>query len=285
MHRLFETLTRFEGTLLPVLVEGEVGVGKQRTARALHQGSPAAKGAFVVVDCAKHQGPLPFDSARDGCLVLSEVTALNKDAQQELLEHLDRQSGATPDDLSAIQLPRIIAVTSRSLEDCVRRGAFSDDLLYRFAIRVFVPPLRDRREDVGVLAQSFADELGMGRLESGFLAQLTVRQWPNNVGELKQFMVDQAEKAPPSGVSQGVQASVDDLETIFRNMINVERPYLEQKDAICNVFTKLYLDALLTHTSGNRTAAARLAELDRTYVGRLLLKYGFTRSSKEDTAM
>src|SRR5262245_63935737 len=72
MHRLFETLSRFDGTLLPVLVEGEVGVGKHRTARALHQGSPVAKGAFVIIDCAKHQGPLPFDSARDGSLVLSE---------------------------------------------------------------------------------------------------------------------------------------------------------------------------------------------------------------------
>src|SRR5262245_6931694 len=117
MHRLFETLSRFEGTLLPVLVEGEVGVGKHRTARALHQGAPFAHVVFVISDCATHQGPLPFESARDGSLVLSEVTALSKDAQRELVEHLDRQSGAAPDDTSAVHLPRIIAVTSRSLDD------------------------------------------------------------------------------------------------------------------------------------------------------------------------
>ncbi|HEY8072748.1 MAG TPA: helix-turn-helix domain-containing protein, partial [Labilithrix sp.] len=148
-----------------------------------------------------------------------------------------------------------------------------EDLFYRLAVvRVRLPPLRERPEDVEPIAARLAATLGIGALPTALVAKLRARSWPGNVRELRNVLQayavlgDLAElaSATPRGDS-------------LADMVDVRRPYLELKEEIVARFTRLYLEAILEQTGGNQAEAARLSGLDRTYLGRLLQKYPIER--------
>jgi DNA-binding NtrC family response regulator len=301
MQRLFGVLTRLEGSLVTVLIEGESGVGKELVARALHDGSTVAGGPFVAVNC----GALPrelvaselfghkrgafsgaqdarrgaFEAASGGTLFLDEIGELPLDVQPVLLRALELgEVRAVGEDTPRRVKVRLVTATNRDLEQEVRAGRFRQDLYYRLAVvRLIVPALRERPSDVELLAQSFARELGVGPLPPAVVADLCARGFPGNVRELRNAI--QAYAA--LGALPGGGARFSGLDRALAEICDVNVPYAVQKDDLTERFTRVYLAALLAHTHGNQTQAARLAGLNRSYLGRLLVKHGLAKGSPD----
>lgn len=296
MRQLFGALSRLEGSLVSVLVNGESGVGKELVSRALHEGSSVAAGPLVTVNCGAIAPELvaselfghkrgaftgasearrgAFESADGGTLFLDEIGELPLDVQPMLLRALEsgeiRPVGA---DRSMHVRVRVVAATHRDLRSEVRAGRFREDLYYRVAVvELAVPPLRDRIEDVEALANRFAAAAGVHQLPPDVVARLRARRWPGNVRELRNVVQAFAAlgRLPP-------EPSASATSTDIESMIDVTRPYTDQKDALVEQFTRAYLVRLMQHTGGNQSAAARLSGLDRSWLWRLLVKYGLAK--------
>ncbi len=286
MRRLFSMLEQLERTRESLLLGGERGVGKERVARALHDAGTDPDAPFVVVDAAT--GTMAsgdadaitalgdaFARASGGTLLLREVDLLTSAAQEALLQLLPLYTGAV----------RIISTTTRSLEDEVQHGRFAEELYDKLAaVRIYVPPLRHRQEDVPVLARIFAAELGARPLPASVMADLASRQWTGNITELRRSVVTLvSERAAressvvPSGEGAEIAENGDGalgLDQALEAMIDISVPYADLKEQLCARFARVYLTVLIAHTRGNRTEAARIAGLDRTYLGRMLVKLG-----------
>ncbi len=295
MKRLFALLSRLEGSLATVLIEGESGVGKQLVAEAIHAGSSRASGPLDTVNC----GAIPkdligtelfghkrgaftgayesrkgaFERARSGTLFLDEIAELPLELQPALLRVLEsrvfRPVGGEQD------LPtdaRIIAATNRDLEVEVAAGGFREDLFYRLAVvRLEVPALAERRQDVPRLAQKFARDFELDALPAEILGELERREYPGNVRELRNVVQGYAALGVLPRKNRS-QAQVLDL--ALAAAVDTSSSYAAQKELIVDVFTRHYLVELMKQTGGNQSAAARIAGLDRTHLGRLLAKFG-----------
>ena len=207
---LVESLHRSEAT---VLVTGESGTGKELIARALHANSPRCTGPFVAVNCGALPGELleselfghvrgaftgavrdrigRFDMAKGGTIFLDEVGDMPLHLQVKLLRvlqerHFERVGESTPRPMDA----RVIAATNVDLVDAIRIGRFRDDLYYRLrVVPIHVPPLRDRVDDIPLIAQHLLAHIGGRegralRLSPDTLAAMTRYRWPGNVREL-----------------------------------------------------------------------------------------------------
>lgn len=297
MRRVFAILKRLEGSLATVLVEGESGVGKELVARALHEGSSVSGGPFVAINC----GAIPkdlvaselfghrrgafsgaqearrgaFESANGGTLFLDELGELPIDVQPVLLRALELgEIRAVGDDHPRKVKVRVVAATNRNLEGEVQTGRFRQDLFYRLAVvRLAVPALRERPDDIELLARSFAERAGLGELPPELLAELRSRPWPGNVRELQNAVQSYA----ALGMLPGGAANVSGLDQALALFADPAAPYGPQKDALIDRFTRAYLLALMGRTGGNQSAAARIAGLNRSYLGRLLVKHSIPR--------
>ena len=215
MASLFEMVRAVAPTSSTVLVTGESGTGKELVARAIHGLSGRSDGPFVSINC----GALPdtlleselfghikgaftdarqskkglFEAAHGGTLFLDEVGETSPPMQVKLLRALQerriRRLGGT--DETDVDV-RVIAATNVPLEDLVREKRFREDLFYRLqVIPVRTPPLRERREDIGLLAEHFLDKFGremeknVARISEEALAYLERYSWPGNVRELE----------------------------------------------------------------------------------------------------
>jgi DNA-binding NtrC family response regulator len=211
MRRLFALLARAASTEATILLTGETGTGKEALAEAVHQGSPRAKGPFVVVDCgsipheliaselfghvrgsftgasADKQGLI--EAASRGTLFLDEIGELALDLQPQLLRVLDRRQVRRVGETHAVDVDiRVIAATHRDLRAMVRAGKFREDLYYRLAVvATHVPPLRERKTDLPTLVACFAERMGRGAFvqSPALLEQLERHDWPGNVRELR----------------------------------------------------------------------------------------------------
>ncbi len=300
MRRLFAVLTRLEGSLVNVLVEGESGVGKELIARAIHEGSRVSSGELVTVNC----GALPrdlvlselfghkkgsftgatehrrgaFEAADQGTLFLDEIGELPIDMQPALLRALEsgeiKRVGETESRRVKV---RVVAATNRDIEAEVRAGRFRDDLFYRLAVvRILVPPLRERPEDVPILAQRFAAAAGAGELPDEVIQRLVAHTWPGNARELRNAVdafVALGALAEASSRTSG-PADQDTLDAALRKVIDPARSYQEQKDIVVARFARVYFEMLLAKTGGNQSEAARVAGVDRSYLGKLIVKHG-----------
>ncbi|WP_414664117.1 sigma-54-dependent transcriptional regulator [Horticoccus sp. 23ND18S-11] len=200
-----------------ILIEGESGTGKELIAQAIHQASPRARAPFVAVHCAALSDNLleselfghergsftgaterrigRFESADTGTLFLDEIGEISQSTQVKLLRFLEtkaieRVGGSKPIELDV----RLVAATNRNLEQMVRTGKFREDLFFRLnVVRLLMPPLRDRSEDVPLLLahfiRVFSEENGVPPLtvEPGALRTLQLYPWPGNIRELRNF--------------------------------------------------------------------------------------------------
>jgi len=200
-----------------ILIEGESGTGKELIAQAIHQASPRARAPFVAVHCAALSESLleselfghergaftgaierrvgRFESANGGTLFLDEIGEISSSTQVKLLRFLETKSiervgGSKPIELDV----RLVAATNRNLEQMVREGKFREDLFFRLnVVRLLMPPLRERRDDVPLLLahyiKIFSEENGVPPLtvEPGALQTLQAYSWPGNVRELRNF--------------------------------------------------------------------------------------------------
>ena len=229
MRALVKLLTKVSPTTSTVLIEGESGTGKELVAQAIHQSSPRADAPFVAVNC----GAIPeslieaelfghvagaftgagkaraglFETAHTGTLLLDEVGELPLAMQVKLLRVLqERRVRRVGDDKERDVDVRVVASTNRDLQEMVTEGTFREDLFYRLnVVRVRVPPLRDRRDDIPVLVRQFIAKLSVqiGKEVSGIApdALRAVMNWsyPGNVRELE------------NAVERGITLASDDL--------------------------------------------------------------------------
>jgi|SoiMethySBSTD1v2_1073268.scaffolds.fasta_scaffold00065_53 PAS domain S-box-containing protein len=214
MRKVFKSIGMVADTESTVLVLGETGTGKELTARAIHNLSRRRHGVMVKVNCAALPSSLAeselfghergaftgavqqkkgrFELAHNGTIFLDEVGELSADVQVKLLRVLQEQEferlGSTrPTKVNV----RVIAATNRNLEEEVARGRFRSDLFYRLNIfPIHLPPLRERKPDVPLLATHFATEFarrmgkGVRGIEANAMARLMAYEWPGNVREL-----------------------------------------------------------------------------------------------------
>jgi DNA-binding NtrC family response regulator len=240
MQRLFEHVRQVAATPTTVLITGETGVGKEIVARAIHELSPRREKLLVAINCAAIPAELleselfghvrgaftgaqaaregKFELADGGTLFLDEIGDMPPPLQAKLLRVL--QDGVFERVGSNRQIrvdARVVSSTNRALDAAVANGSFREDLYYRLNVfRLHVPPLRDRREDVGPLAQGFvaryARDFGKGelRLTAGAIARLECHQWPGNVRELENLMERVAVLAP-GGAPDVDERTIEDL--------------------------------------------------------------------------
>ena len=215
IRRILQTVAMAAPTRASVLLQGESGTGKELFARAVHDQSDRRDGPFIQLNCAALPEGLiesvlfghekgaftgavkrvegAFERAHRGTLLLDEISEMRLDLQAKLLRVLqerefERVGGTTPIRVDV----RVIATTNRDLALDAAHGSFRQDLYFRLAvIPIQIPPLRDRREDIPVLAMRFAIKMGqdLGKEISGIapdaLAWLTTQEWPGNVRELQ----------------------------------------------------------------------------------------------------
>jgi transcriptional regulator with GAF, ATPase, and Fis domain len=303
MQRLFTVLERIAASDIDVLVLGESGTGKELVATELVSHSARSDGPVVVVDCGAISPSLieselfghvrgaftgadrdregAFEAAHGGTLFLDEVGELPLELQPKLLRALEarevRRVGQTRSRRVDV---RVVAATNRDIEREVNRGRFREDLYYRLEkVCVRVPPLRDRPEDIPLLAASFLhamDAIGAGRLFSpDVIAEMQLHDWPGNVRELRNYIercVVLDGVTPPRKRSGTMPAVTKEPHAI--DPIDHDVPFRIAKDAAVTTFERAYLGSLLERCQGNVSKASRIARMDRMYLHQLARKYG-----------
>jgi transcriptional regulator with PAS, ATPase and Fis domain len=230
MQQVFDALKRAAPHDSTVLVLGESGTGKELIARALHTLGPRAAGPFVPINCAtlsdqileselfghdkgaftSADQPKPgvMETADGGTLFLDEVNEMGLGCQAKLLRAIERREFRRVGGTKKIKVNlRVIAASNVSLEECVASGRFRPDLYYRLKVlSLEVPPLRDRKEAIPVLAQRFLEEvmlkarLPAKRLTPEAVGQLMRYEWPGNVRELRNVMESVALMGPKTTI-------------------------------------------------------------------------------------
>jgi DNA-binding NtrC family response regulator len=316
MEKLYRILSKVAQGSHPVLILGESGTGKELVARTLHAFGPNAQKPFLPVDCGSLVPTLveselfgyvkgAFTGAnrsKDGLLVsaeggtvfLDEIGELTLDLQAKLLRALQekevRPVGATH------RVPiraRIMAATNRDLATMVERGTFRKDLFYRLnVVKLQLPPLRDRREDIPLLAAHFLDRISREHgvkltLSDEALRTIMEHDWPGNVRELENAI----ERA--CALSSGPLLSLSDLPTQLRQQrLEAHRAaFVEDDDAeaaerqqvtpLAELERLAILGAIRT-LNGDKLQAARLLGIGKTTLYRKLKEYGIADPLDEE---
>lgn len=318
MRRLFHVLDRVAKSAPDVLIEGENGTGKEVIATELVQRGARADKPLVIVDCGAISPSLieselfghvrgsftgasrdragAFEEADGGTVFLDEIGELPLEMQPKLLRALASREVRRLGESRVRKVDiRVIAATNRRLEREVNSGRFREDLYYRLSVlTVRVPPLRERKEDIGLLVHSFLNELGAADKVSLFspeiIEEMKRYDWPGNVRELRNYV--ERRVVLGEGAAMGATAPSERSSTPPGSTppgaareapaANIEMPFKEAKEAIINGFERDYLAALLDWSNGNVSRAARKAGLDRMYLHRLLQRHGLRRAAALD---
>lgn len=317
MELLLQKVRQVAVSNVTVLVEGESGVGKELIARALHTFSSRRDGAWLDLNCAAlpdqlmetemfgyERGAFPgansdkpgvFELAHGGTLFLDEVGDLHPRLQAKMLRVLDGSGffrvGGTEKVVADF---RLIAATNQNLDQLVAEGKFRQDLFHRITqLRLMVPPLRDRAEDLGPLAKLFLSQHREGlTLTEDALQALESFPWPGNVRELRNALTEAAFRAVGDEVRtldlpekiQDLHSSQPgiptDLQRLFASVNDgveqSEGPSSEQPMAgmILQDMEKRLILQVLEQTQGHQDRAARLLGISRRTLSRKLQQYG-----------
>ncbi|HEX3761818.1 MAG TPA: sigma 54-dependent Fis family transcriptional regulator [Kofleriaceae bacterium] len=304
MRRLFAALQRIAAADSTVLIEGETGTGKGIVAEAIHSAGTRAGGPFVVVDCASIPPSLieaelfghtrgaftgagvaragAFESAAGGTVFLDEIGELPLDMQPKLLRALEERIIKRVGSVEPIQLDvRVIAATNRNLRQAVNRGTFRADLYFRLNIvRIEVPPLRDRRDDIALLATSFYEQFAAqpGAIPPpGLIDRLMRLDWPGNVRELRNA-VERAVLMQDPELWQEVTSGADDagggpIAGLGGYQFEEALSFRLAKERVMSHWERWYVTELVRRHAGNLSRAARAARMDRTHLRELVLRY------------
>ncbi len=297
MQQVYEQVAQAAPTTTTVLIRGESGTGKELVAHAVHYGSPRAKKPFIKVSCgalpeslieselfgyepgaftdARGQKKGRFELAHGGSLLLDVVGELSGSTQVKLLRVLqerefERLGGVTPIKVNV----RLVAATNKDLEAAVKEGTFREDLYYRLNVfAVYLPPLRERRPDISLLADHFVEKYAAAhgkdvrRLATTAIDMLMSYHWPGNVRELENCIeravlvceggVIHAHHLPPSLQTAEVSGTL---------------PRKSLDEALASYEKDLIVDALKT-ARGNRAKAARLLDSTERIIGYAVQKY------------
>ncbi|QNN21799.1 sigma-54-dependent Fis family transcriptional regulator [Planctomycetales bacterium ZRK34] len=302
MRQVFETIRRVAETSADVLILGETGTGKELVARSIHRRSRRAKGRFVPVDCGAipenlleselfghergaftgaHERSLGLmELADQGTFFLDEIAELPQRLQSKFLRALQercirRVGGKDEIDVDV----RIIAATSRDLDREVREDRFRQDLYYRVNVaRIQLPPLRQRVQDIPLLVEYFAKryaqemERDVPQIDAEALEVLTCYPWPGNVRELQNILkrtlvMTRASKIGLDDLPEELIASAGDRRTTSGEGL------FDLRERHTANFERQYLTNLLKNCMGEISEAARLAQIPRGTLYRLLKKH------------
>lgn len=310
LQKVKDIIARAAPTNATILVRGESGVGKELVAQLVHEMSPRKDGPFLCVNCAALSPTLleselfghekgaftgaierkigRFEAAHGGTLMLDEVGEMTPEIQTKFLRVLETRTIERIGSHKPIPVDvRIVSATNRDLEEAVQDGLFRSDLYFRLkVIQLNVPPLRDRSDDIPVLARHFLKRFSreIGRRLEGFtkeaLEAMANYAWPGNVRELKNVI----ERAVV--LCGGAWITVDDLALdglrLKREVLQADgTPY---KPISLDDMEREHILSTLRHTRGNKSRTASILGIERSTLDRKLQKFSLTPEHWKDAA-
>ncbi len=310
MQQVFDLIAQVAPRRSTVLIQGESGTGKELVAKAIHASSGRVDAPFVAINCGNipsdlleselfghvrgaYTGAIQakkglFEAANGGSLFLDEVSTISQDIQIKLLRVIQEREFRRLGSLENIQIDvRIIAATNTDLQAAVQQGTFRDDLYYRLNVIVIkIPPLRERTEDIPLLAKHFIKKYGDENqrnnlvLEPPALKVLMEYPWPGNVRELE------------NAIERAVVLSLGDSITPDLFPRNITLPYPETPDRFIedNIslkekvgnFEKAIILAALEKTGWNQKKAAQLLSVNATTLSEKLKRFKIRDRGSKD---
>ncbi|NOK05247.1 MULTISPECIES: sigma-54 dependent transcriptional regulator [Myxococcus] len=289
---VYKHVARAAASNVPVLITGETGTGKEMVARALHKRSPRMNGPFIPVDCGAITESLMeselfghakgsftgasgarrgvFEEASGGTLFLDEIGDVGMKVQSQLLRVLQEGEIRRVGESVPVKVDvRVVAATNKDLKARVAEGLFREDLLYRLdVVHLHLPPLRERSEDIPALVEHFAGRHARGGVRpvvtSEANARLAAYDWPGNVRQLEN-VVARALALNVTGVlgPQDFPEPIGDASTPKMAGLAGDMPSLAE-------LSRRYAAQVLQHVGGNKSEAARLLDVDRKTLYKLL---------------
>ena len=289
-----------------ILIEGESGTGKDLLARAIHFSSPRRFYPFMEINCASipetlieselfghEKGAFTdaksmkkglFELADGGTVFLDEITEMSLSAQAKFLKVIETQSFKRLGGVKDIYVDlRVISATNRRIEKALEEGKLREDLYYRLSIiRIYIPPLRERKEDIPYLINYFIENFNrdfkkkVKGIHPSALKMMMEYDWPGNVRELKNVVeraviLESEDEILPEHISLPVSHRGEESAKISRSSVEIEIP----EDGISlEEVEKLYIMKALEKAKGNKTLAAKLLGITRDTLRYRLKKYG-----------
>ena len=307
MHQVENFISRVAKSDSTVLIRGESGTGKELVARAIHRNSPRADKPFVAINCAAIPEALleselfghekgsftgaiatkkgRLEIAEGGTVFLDEIGELAPMLQAKLLRALQQHEFERVGGNRTLKLDaRVIAATNKNLEEAIKVNQFRQDLYYRLnVVSVVVPPLRDRPDDIPLLAMYFASKYSerckrpLKGISSAARALLTNYSWPGNVRELENAV----EHAIVLGT--GDEILPDDLPEALLEVQPAESSGVKYHDQINRLKKRMIVDAV-KQSKGNYTEAAKLLAVHPNYLHRLIRNLDIKSEVKKEEA-
>lgn len=298
MQTVFNMIRKAAQSNAPVIILGDSGTGKELVANAIHLCGSRKNGPFIQLNCAALNEAIleselfghtkgaftgaysnrigRFEAANQGDFFLDEIGDIPLSIQTKLLRVLESGQFERVGDISSIKVDvRIITATNKNLDELIDRKEFRQDLLFRInVIPIHLPPLRDRKEDIPLLINSFIHRLNMttGKTIKGLahdaMAAVMDYQWPGNIRELKNAM-EYAFVITESATIQlnHLPKKISTVQKIFSSAL-----HLTGVEMVSN--EKLQLIEALKQTNGNQTKAAEILHINRVTVWNRMRKYG-----------
>jgi DNA-binding NtrC family response regulator len=296
MKRIFELVDTIAGLNSTVLIQGETGTGKELIAKAIHFNSPRKDQKLVSINC----GAIPenlleselfghvkgaftgavqtrigrFEQANGGTIFLDEIGNMPVSLQVKLLRVLQEREFERVGGNSTVKVDvRIIAATSSNLEQMVKDGTFREDLYYRLnVIPINLPPLRERREDIPLLAQKFIEhfcethKLDLKTVSPQIMKALMAYDWPGNVRQLENLVERMVALSGnrPAILPVDLPAEIQNRDSLnFVPLIEIPEEGINFQNVVTDMERELILQSL-RKTNGNKKLAAKLLNLKRT---------------------
>lgn len=289
-----------------ILIEGESGTGKDLLARAIHFSSPRRFYPFMEINCASipetlieselfghEKGAFTdaksmkkglFELADGGTVFLDEITEMSLSAQAKFLKVIETQSFKRLGGVKDIYVDlRVISATNRRIEKALEEGKLREDLYYRLSIiRIYIPPLRERKEDIPYLINYFIENFNrdfkkkVKGIHPSALKMMMEYDWPGNVRELKNVVeraviLESEDEILPEHISLPVSHRGEESAKISRSSVEIEIP---EEGISLEEVEKLYIMKALEKAKGNKTLAAKLLGITRDTLRYRLKKYG-----------